>query len=317
MKQLHDYSNRHIGNIVCQIKKGDWIVLQDRLSKNRWKLYFEYNDINENKLNIKYITKKEKNELQGTKDKKKFPFDVVLANSNYSEGDNLIYPPDFEKNLQLAPVVKQVMPYDIDSQQVRLKAHNERVKKHMIEVSDNVTEQFKVGIPDIRYVTASILQENVVEDYVDPLDSHTVLYPERKRLQPRRGVGDYSRKSNWDVNGIEVHLGVMRGNKIKKQRIKKEIANKVKVSLMSNAPYILLVGENPSKGLFNTAIVDNDGTKWGSGIFGLEAWSLEEAKKLERWLVSEEIQTEVSKILKLKDTYSLSGPMMEKLPWYE
>ena len=317
MKQLHDYSNRHIGNIVGQIKKGDWIVLENRLSKNRWKLYFKYNGIDENKLNVKYITKKEKNKLQGTKDKKKFPFSVVLANSNYSEGDNLIYPPDFEKNLQLAPLVVQVMPVDLDSQQVRLKAHNKRVKKHMIDLSDNVTDQFNVGIPDIRYVNASILRENVVEDYIDPLHSHTVLHPERKRLRPRRGVGLYSRKSNWDENGTEVYLGVYRGNKIKKQKIKKEIANKVKVSLISDAPYIVFVGENPSKGLFNTAIVENDGTKWGSGIFGMEAWSLEEAKKLERWLVSEEIQKEVSKMLKLKGTYSLSGPMMEKLPWYE
>lgn len=317
MKQLHDYSNRHIGNIVCQIKKGDCIVLQDRLSKNRWKLYFEYNNIDENELNITYITKKEKNKLQGTKDKKKFPFDVVLANSNYSEGDNLIYPPDFEKNLQLAPIVKQVMPYDINSQQVRLKAHNKRVMKHMIEVSDNVTEQFKVGIPDIRYVTASILQENVVENYVDPLDSHTVLYPERKRLYPRRGLGTFSRKENRDENGTEVYIGIYRGNKIKKQKIKDEVASKVKANLMSTAPLWLLVGENPSKGLFNTAIVKNDGTKWGSGIFGIEVKSIDEAKKLEKWLTSKEIQHEVYKMLTIKNTYSCSGPMMEKLPWYE
>ena len=317
MIKLHDYTNRHIKDKVAEIGKNDWIVLDNNLSKARWKLYFDYSNINENDLNITYITKQEKNKLSGTKDKKKFPFDVVLANSSYSDGDNLIYPPDFEKNLQLAPLVKQVMPYDIDSQQVRLKAHNKRVKKHMIEVSDNVTDQFNVGIPDIRYVTASINQENDVQDYVDPLDSHPILYPERRRLFPRRGVGSFSRKSNHDVNGVSVMTTIYRGDKLQWTKVKKDIVNKVKVSLISDAPYFVLVAENPSRGLFNTVIVKNDGTKWSSGILALDASNMEEAEKLQQWLKSEEIQKEVQKILSLKNTYSMSGPMMEKLPWYE
>jgi hypothetical protein len=317
MIKLHDYTNRHIKDKVADISKNDWIVLQNNLSKKRWKLYFNYSNINENDLNITYITKQEKNKLQGTKDKKKFPFGVVLANSNYSEGDKLIYPLDFEKNLQLAPVVIQVMPYDINSQQVRLKAHNERVKKHMIEVSDNVTDQFNVGISDIRYVTASINVENEVKDYIDPLDAHPILYPERKRLFPRRGVGSFSRKSNHDVNGVPVMTTIYRGDKLQWTKVKKDIVNKVKVSLISDAPYFVLVAENPSRGLFNTVIVKNDGTKWSSGILALDASNIEEAEKLQQWLKSEEIQKEVQKILSLKNTYSMSGPMMEKLPWYE
>jgi hypothetical protein len=317
MNKLHDYTNRHIRGKVAEIGKNDWIVLQNSLSKLRWKLYFKYFNVNEDDLNITYITKEEKNKLQGTKDKKKFPFSVVLANSRYSNGDVLDYPTDFQKNLQLAPLVIQVMPYDINSQQVRLKAHNERVKRHMIKVSDNVTDQFNVGIQDIRYVTASINVENEVEEYVDPLDSHPILYPERKRLFPRRGVGSFSRKSNHDVNGVSVMTTIYRGNKLQWTKVKKDITNKVKVSLISDAPYFVLVAENPSKGLFNTVIVKNDGTKWSSGILALDASNIEEAEKLQQWLVSEEIQKEVQRILSLKNTYSMSGPMMEKLPWYE
>lgn len=315
--QIHVFDNRHISNAVKNIEKGDTIVLIDRLSRKRWSKYFTWNNINEESLEVKYITQEDFDNMPGTTDNKKFPFSVALSNPPYSDGDNLLYPPIFEKLLSLAETVKIVMPTDLSSQQVRVKSHNKRVKKHMTDMSDNVTDQFGVGIPDIRYITASLTIENEVEDYVDPLISYPILYPERKRLFPRRGMGGFSRKSNYDPDGIDVMLTIYRGNKIQWTKVKKDLANKVKSSLISTAPYFVLVAENPSKGLFNTAIVENNGTKWGSGIFGLDANSIEEAEKLEKWLVSSEIQQEVSKILALKNTYTFSGPMMEKLPWYE
>ena len=315
--QLQVFDNRHISNAVKNIEKGDTIVLVDRLSRKRWSKYFKYNNINEENLEVKYITQGEFFNMQGTKDNKKFPFNVGLMNSPYSDGDFLLYPPFFEKLLTLVEIGKVVMPVDLNSQQVRVKAHNKRVKKHMIDMSDNVTDQFGVGIPDIRYITASMTVENEVEDYVDPLNSHPNLHPARKRLSPRRGVGGFSRKSNQDPNGINVMLSIYRGNKIQWVKVNKELVNKVKTSLVSSAPYFVLVAENPSRGLFNTSIVKNDGTKWGSGIFGLDASSKKEAEKLEQWLVSKEMQEEVQRMLTLKNTHTFSGPMMEKLPWYE
>lgn len=317
MATLHLFDNRHIKDQINKIKKGDTIVLINSLSRKRWSKYFKYNAINEESLKIKYISTEEYFKMTGTTDNKKFPFDCMTANPPYSDGDFLLYTSFFEKGLELAKTVVMVMPVDLNSQQVRVKAHNKRVKRHMIEMSENVTDQFGVGIPDIRYVTASKTVENEVEDYIDPLNSHPNLYPERKRLSPRRGVGGFSRKSNQDPNGIDVMTSIYRGNKIQWSRVKKDLANKTKNSLVSDAPYFVLVAENPSKGLFNTAIVENDGTKWGSGIFGLDAASKEEAEKLEEWLVSNEIQEEVSKMLTLKNTHTFSGPMMEKLPWYE
>jgi hypothetical protein len=317
MANLHQYDNRHIKDQVHNISKGDVIWLQNALSKKRWSLMFKYYGIDETCLKIKYITNEEYEKLADTKSNKKFTFDVVLSNPPYSNGDILLYPGFFEKNLKLGKLVKQVMPVDLDSQQVRVKTHNKRVKKHMIEISNNVTDQFNVGIPDIRYVTASLEQENEVKEYVDPLDSHQILMPHRKRLEPRRGVGGFSRKSNFDPNGVDVMLSIYRGNKIQWTKVKKDLANKTKTALVSKDPYFVLVAENPSNGLFNTAIVKNDGTKWGSGIFGLSAKNIKEANTLEQWLVSDAIQEEVRKILKLKNTHSFSGPMMEKLPWYE
>lgn len=317
MTTIHLFDNRHIKNQVHKVEKGDTVVLIDRLSQKRWSKYFKYNLIDETSLNIRYITQEEYFKLKGSSDNKKFPFDQMLANPPYSNGDFLLYTSFFEQALELAENVIMVMPVDLESQQVRVKAHNKRVKRHMISMSENVTDQFGVGIPDIRYVTASKIVENDVEEYVDPLNSHPVLYPTRKRLFPRRGVGGFSRKSNLDSNGVDVMTTIYRGNKIQWAKVKKDLANKPKALLNSNAPYFVLVAENPSKGLFNTAIVKNDGTKWGSGIFGLDASSQEEAEILEKWLVSKEIQEEVQRMLTLKNTHTFSGPMMEKLPWYE
>jgi hypothetical protein len=315
--QIHVFDNRHISKAISKVKEGDTIVLIDRLSRKRWSKYFKYNAISEANLKVKYITQEEFFNMSETKDNKKFPFNIGLMNSPYSNGDFLLYPPFFKKLLTLVEISKVVMPVDLNSQQVRVKSHNKLVKKHMIDMSDNVTDQFGVGIPDIRYITASLTVENKVEEYVDPLVSHPNLYPTRNRLSPRRGVGGFSRKSNHDNNGIDVMLTIYRGNKIQWVKVNKDLVNKVKTSLVSTAPYFVLVAENPSRGLFNTSIVKNDGTKWGSGIFGLDANSKEEAKKLEQWLVSKEMQEEVQRMLTLKNTHTFSGPMMEKLPWYE
>lgn len=314
---LRFFDNMHIASQVSNVEKGDTIVLHNQLSRKRWTRYLQFNNINEEKLELKYITKEEFYNMEGTKDKKKFPFKRGVCNPPYSDGDNLLYPPAFKKLLELCEEFNITMPVDLESQQVRVKNHNPLVKKHMIQMSENVTDQFGVGIPDIRHIKASALVENEVPDYVDPLDSYKPIYPERKRLQPRRGQGGFNRKTNQSEDGIMVMTTIYRGNKIQWAKVEDDIAKRNKLSMISDAPYFVLVGENPSKGLFNTAIVENNGTKWGSGIFALDANSKEEAKKLEQWLVSKEIQQEVAKLLELKNVYSCSGPMMEKLPWYE
>jgi hypothetical protein len=56
MSTLHVYSNRHIKDQVVNIKKGDWVYLENSLSAKRWSLYFNYNNINEKKLKLTYIT---------------------------------------------------------------------------------------------------------------------------------------------------------------------------------------------------------------------------------------------------------------------
>jgi len=88
MTTLHVFSNRHIKNEAPNIKKGDIIFLENSLSAKRWSLYFEFNNVDENKLELMYI-----NSLE---DKKMFDFSktIVKGNPPYndgSEGRNPIY----------------------------------------------------------------------------------------------------------------------------------------------------------------------------------------------------------------------------------
>jgi hypothetical protein len=210
-----------------------------------------------------------------------------------------------------------VMPIDLSSQQVRLKKHNHLVKTHMISISDNVSYHFKVGIPDIRYVIASKNHKNNLGMYVDPLTTYTEILPNHKRLNPRRGMGEFSRKVNHDPNGIPCITGLYRGNIIQWTNINSKIFNKSKNIMNSSAPWFVLAQENPSNGLFNVAIIKNDGVKWGSGLFAFDCSSEEDAEKLKEWLISPIIQIEVKKLLSIKNTHSISGPMIKKLPHYE
>jgi hypothetical protein len=84
MTTLHVFSNRHIKNEVGNIKKGDWIYLENSLSKKRWSLYFKYNHIDERKLCVTYITQEEYFKLEGIKDNMKF--DAVVGNPPYLKG---------------------------------------------------------------------------------------------------------------------------------------------------------------------------------------------------------------------------------------
>lgn len=82
MTTLHVFSNRHIKNEICNIKNGDWIFLENSLSRKRWSLYFETNNINENALNITYINREEYFNLN------KLDNFVIVGNPPFNDDQN-------------------------------------------------------------------------------------------------------------------------------------------------------------------------------------------------------------------------------------
>ena len=113
MTTLHVFSNRHIKNEVQNIKKGDWIFLENIVSKKRWSLLFRYNNINEDELDLTYITKEEYLNLKSAK------FTAVVGNPPYSLAGNKtgkkgraknLYPDFYEKACEIADHVSMIVP---------------------------------------------------------------------------------------------------------------------------------------------------------------------------------------------------------------
>lgn len=117
MPTLHVFSNRHIKNEAQNIKKDDWIYLENGMSKGRWSLYFRVNNINEDVLNITYITHKEYFNLTSIK------FDAIVGNppfnddqnekantGNYVSASKKLHLDFIDKSLTLASEVHMVSP---------------------------------------------------------------------------------------------------------------------------------------------------------------------------------------------------------------
>ena len=100
MTTLHIFSNMHIKNEVHNIKKGDYIFLENAFSRKRWSLYFKYNNINEVDLDPNYISSME---LPSMFD---FSKTIIKGNPPYNDGSearNPIYQHFLEKLAQKKP----------------------------------------------------------------------------------------------------------------------------------------------------------------------------------------------------------------------
>lgn len=76
MTTVHIYSKRHIKDQVYNIKQGDYIWLEDSLCQKRWKIFFKYNNIDTESLNITYITELDNN-MKDT---------IIVGNPPYNDG---------------------------------------------------------------------------------------------------------------------------------------------------------------------------------------------------------------------------------------
>jgi hypothetical protein len=80
-------------------------------------------------------------------------FDIVIGNPPYQQGDFLLYTDFFKKSLELGGIVSMIMPANLNSQQVRLKKHNELIRVHQINISDDISHHFPtVNMGEIRNI---------------------------------------------------------------------------------------------------------------------------------------------------------------------
>jgi hypothetical protein len=157
MTAIRVYANRHIKNIVTEVKYGDYIYLENNLSRKRWAIYFRHNKINESELNLTYVTHEEFFKLVNKH------FDIATVNPPYSDGRMLLYPKFFKKCLEIADTVLIVMPDGADSISTKLKSHTALIERHKLCEPVDVTEEFgNVGISKISYFSASNSVDNPV-----------------------------------------------------------------------------------------------------------------------------------------------------------
>ena len=315
MAAIHIFDNRHIKDRVKKIEQNDTIVLINALSRRRWSLFFNYNSINEQSLNINYITQEQFFNMTETTDNKKFPFDVVLANPPYTEGSKLLYRYFFEKSLNLAETVSMIMPVNLESTHDSRKQINYLIKKHSSYIGEDISHHFNVGQDNIRNVIASKKITNEVDTTIsNALNDYQIAYPDRKRLKPIKGNTDLSNSLYNDPLGVEIIDKVLRSG-VEKRKVKRKKV--LDASQKIYTPYSVFVNHTPSQGCFNVHIEQDFKTTWTMRVFAFEVNTKEEADKLSNWLTSKEIQNEIKKMFTLKKAYTVTKEMLEKLPWYE
>ena len=242
-------------------------------------------------------------------------FDECLMNPPYTKGAKLLYTYFFKKGLEVAENVTCVMPVDLESGHDKLKFHNQRVQRHLINMSENVSHHFNVGYDNLYHVTASESVSNPVEEREDKLSLLPLLFPERRRLIFKAGNTQCG-ETEEDINGTEVYYKLLQNDNLVKKRIPSYKTEQSKT--WTTSPYSVFVNVTPSRGKFNCAIVRGCDLTWTRKVFMIECDTKEQAKKTKDWLQSEIIAKEVIKMMKLKnDTYSVSLEMVNRLPYHE
>jgi hypothetical protein len=310
MTTLHIYANRHIKSQSETINTGDWIFLENALSQDLWSFWFVDNDIDESSLDITYVTQEEYLNL------KKINIDEIIGNPPYTKGNEKLYTKFTEKALEICDKVTFIIPVDLDSNHVTLKAHNNRVKTHLKELGENVSHHFNVGLNNIHKVVLDKNIVNTVEEYNNPLDNYDPILKDRKRIKITKGSNTIETAEEVEC-GTQAVSRLLKGNKIVYKTVSNLIAEKFNKTKKLETDWMVFVNHTPSRGLFNCAYVKNENQPWSMNVIAIGVNTEQEARNLQSWLTSETIQSEIRKMFELKNVYTVSKEILENLPWYE
>jgi hypothetical protein len=146
MSTVHFYSNRHIAKQISNVKQGDYIVLHNRLSQKRWSLLFRSANINEQELNITYITIEEFLNLKDVR------FDAIVGNPPYSLAGNKkgkkgrapnLYPDFYKKSVEMADYVSMIVP---DTHRQATNTFNKFIRENTNKIIPIDDDAFDVNI---------------------------------------------------------------------------------------------------------------------------------------------------------------------------
>jgi hypothetical protein len=242
-------------------------------------------------------------------------FDLCLMNSPYTQGAKLLYTYFFKKGLDVSDTVLSVMPVDLGSGHDKLKFHNQRVQKHLIHMSDNISDYFDVAYDNLHYVIASDSVSNLVIEREDKLSQLPLLFPERQRVEFKSGNTECG-ESEEDSNGTKIVHSVLQGDRLVFKTIPSRKVEKSKA--WTKARYSVFINYTPSQGKFNCSILKDCDMTWTRKVFMIECATEEQANKTKDWLQSETIRQEVLKMFEAKNNaYTVSLEMLQRLPHYE
>ena len=201
MTTLHVFSNRHIKSKVDGINKGDYVYLENSLSRKRWSLYFRANGIDESELNLTYIT--EEDYFSMTK-----KFDNIVGNPPYTGsggGESNIYHQFIRYDI---PKISMILPISwfLSNQKDHIIFRNNIIDHGLKKITLYPIDQF----PGASVKTANIISEKgysgkiLIEHYdgftieVDRRDAKDgIVISKLKSLNSK--LRDYGRVASYKI----------------------------------------------------------------------------------------------------------------------
>jgi hypothetical protein len=291
MRTLHLYSNYHIKHQVGNIRKGDWILLEDELSRKRWSAFFRYNKINEADLNLTFITKDEFFNLSN------LTFNIV-GNPPYNsddtsrndkahrgQGDNLAKKFVLKSFELLGDDGKMVivMPYGHRTYSPRLA---ETYRKNGLYKIDDVRHEFKqVATNPCAFYFDKSKVVDVVEDN----------YKQHTRQIPERNIGQIFRNQPGRLNREDYEAELTEEGKYRivvTTGIQKYTNDKTIVDRMNDktrGSWRVVMNCTTQKGKWGKMLVEGPDSVLSKSVHCLVCQSEEEANKLKAHLETDEV----------------------------
>lgn len=234
-------------------------------------------------------------------------FDIAIICPPFSDATTIYYPKYFAKALDSANKVIAVMPHKTING--RTKPHIRLVDKHAVYISEeNQADYFK---PFGRNTKPPFIKIFIADVNIN----NTLQTKEKKTKNTQFILGDRraSNKKYQDKNGKKIPYTFVDGKLIYKNMSEDFFKTTNK---KSDAPYLIFISRRLNDNIYSSKIIKNEDKNiaWGSGLFAFPCQTKSNAEKVEKWIHSHKIKTQIADIIRENGARSLSLQIIEKLP---